>query len=211
MNENPDDEMKQFREKVADDLGYSRKERTIRWRAASLAFKAHRKTLIAGAGILLLIILIALFSGGGDELSSEDVPSIQLRLNQLERRIARLEGMEELVVFVEQQEKQLQQSMAEAEQSRASLSVRVDKLSQKVDGLQNRMASLAAETGPAPTIKRRPFSLPESRYHEVRPGDTLYRIARQYGTSVGELCRLNNMTSDQRIYPGQSLLVPSHQ
>ncbi len=210
MNENPDNEMKEFREKVADDLGYSQKDGAIRRRAASLAFKAHRKTLIAGAGILLLVILIALFSRGGDELSSEDVPSIQLRLNQLERRIARLEGMEELVVFLEQQEKQLQQSMAEAEQSRMSLTVRVDRLSRRVEGLQNRMASLPAETGPPPTIKRTPFPRAKGRYHEVRPGDTLYRIAQQYGTSVGELCRLNNITSDQLIYPGQSLLVPSH-
>jgi LysM repeat protein len=210
MNENPDNEMKEFREKVAGDLGYSRKDGAIRRRAASLAFKAHRKTLIAGAGILLLIILIALFSRGGDELSSEDVPSIQLRLNQLERRIARLEGMEEMVIFLEQQEKQLQQSMAEAEQSRTSLTARVAKLSQKVEGLQNRTASLPAKTESPPTIKRRALPSAKGRYHEVRPGDSLYRIARQYGTSVGELCRLNNMTANQLIYAGQKLLVPSH-
>ena len=209
MNGELDNEMKEFREKVADELGYSRKVGAIRRRAASLPFKLNRKTLIGAAGILVLIILIALFSRGGDKHSTEDMSFIQLRLNQLEQRIARLEGMEERVVFLEQQEKQLQQSMVEGDQSRRSLALRVDKLSQEAEGLQKRTASPPPKTESPPIIKRRPLPSAKVRYHEVRPGETLYQIARQYSTSVREFCRLNNMTPDQIIYPGQRLLVPS--
>ena len=96
-----------------------------------------------------------------------------------------------------------------------------------MDELQNRMASRSAKietpatdqrkpTAPAekryypeapPTITRMPFSLPKSRYHEVRPRDTLYSIAQRYSLSVDALCRLNNMTPRQVIHPGQELLV----
>jgi membrane-bound lytic murein transglycosylase D len=42
--------------------------------------------------------------------------------------------------------------------------------------------------------------------HEVKPTDTLYSIARQYGLSVKELMSLNNKT-DFDLKPGQKLIV----
>jgi LysM repeat protein len=44
-------------------------------------------------------------------------------------------------------------------------------------------------------------------YHRVRRGDTLSKIARRYGTSIGQLCRWNDMRSTDTLYPGQSLVV----
>ncbi|MBW2058690.1 MAG: LysM peptidoglycan-binding domain-containing protein [Deltaproteobacteria bacterium] len=32
-------------------------------------------------------------------------------------------------------------------------------------------------------------------------------MAKTYGVTVDELCRLNNITKDQTIYPGQKILV----
>ncbi|UCF58134.1 MAG: LysM peptidoglycan-binding domain-containing protein, partial [Deltaproteobacteria bacterium] len=40
-------------------------------------------------------------------------------------------------------------------------------------------------------------------------GETLYRIAKKYGITVDELCRLNDMAPSQVIKPGQKLLVSS--
>lgn len=42
--------------------------------------------------------------------------------------------------------------------------------------------------------------------HKVLPGENLYAIARQYGLSVDDVMRLNQLSSD-RIYPGQRLIV----
>lgn len=42
--------------------------------------------------------------------------------------------------------------------------------------------------------------------HKVLPGENLYGIARQYGLSVDDVMRLNQLSSD-RIYPGQRLVV----
>lgn len=208
MDDNLDNEMKEFGEEIADGLGYTRKDEPVRRRRTSIALTSQRKILaLGGAGILLLIILIALFSRGGNEIPPEDLASVQVRLNQLEERISRLEGMKDKIVFIEQQEKELQQSIAEAEKSGRSLTARLDKLTQKVDGLLPRKASPPAKTGASITVKRKPFPLAKGRYHEVRPGESLYRIAQQYGTSVDELCRLNNITPNQVIYPGERLLV----
>lgn len=43
------------------------------------------------------------------------------------------------------------------------------------------------------------------RYHKVRSGDTLSRIAQQTGTSIDALCKLNHITRRTILRPGQVL------
>jgi lysozyme len=43
--------------------------------------------------------------------------------------------------------------------------------------------------------------------HKVKRGDTLWDIARKYGTTTAKLRRLNNLSRSSRIYVGQSLYV----
>lgn len=47
----------------------------------------------------------------------------------------------------------------------------------------------------------------ESVYYTVQPGDTLSKIASEYGTTIQELVDINNITNPNLIYPGQSLRV----
>lgn len=42
-------------------------------------------------------------------------------------------------------------------------------------------------------------------YHRVKSGDTLGKIARIYGTTVNELCRLNGLKSTSMLRIGQSI------
>lgn len=42
-------------------------------------------------------------------------------------------------------------------------------------------------------------------YHRVKSGDTLGKIARIYGTTIGELCRLNGLRSNSVLRIGQSI------
>jgi LysM repeat protein len=157
--------------------------------------------------MLLLIILFAPFYRRGRELPTEDLSSIQARLGQLEKTRARPEGMEDRIVFVDRQQKELQRYLAENDRSRGQLAQRLDTLTEKVDRLEKTMGRLTVETKAPPTSQRRPSPLFKGRYHEVRAGDTLYWIAQKYGTSVDELCRLNHINPEQVIYPGQKLVV----
>ena len=83
-----------------------------------------------------------------------------------------------------------------------------------VDILVKRSASnpnsaklIKAVTQAATVMQKEPMSPGKERYYEVRQGDTLYRIAKQHGISVDELCRLNTITTNDPIHPGQKLLV----
>jgi len=44
--------------------------------------------------------------------------------------------------------------------------------------------------------------------YTVRPGDSLYALARRFGTTVEELARLNQIADPTRLVIGQSLVVP---
>jgi LysM repeat protein len=79
-------------------------------------------------------------------------------------------------------------------------------LSSKVSELEKRMA-------PSQTSKKVATDSPKQskavkkRYHEVKKGETLYRISKQYGMTVDELCKLNKLSPNQPIEVGQKLLV----
>jgi murein DD-endopeptidase MepM/ murein hydrolase activator NlpD len=45
------------------------------------------------------------------------------------------------------------------------------------------------------------------RYHRIRSGDTLGTIARRYGTTVTNLCRLNNIKSSTTLRIGRSIRI----
>lgn len=55
-------------------------------------------------------------------------------------------------------------------------------------------------------LKESEVSTEKKLFHEVKPTDTLYSIARQYGLSVKELMELNNK-KDFDLKPGQKLIV----
>ncbi|MFB3074686.1 MAG: LysM domain-containing protein, partial [Candidatus Methylomirabilales bacterium] len=45
-------------------------------------------------------------------------------------------------------------------------------------------------------------------YHRVRPGETLYRIAKTYGVSVKKLSRVNRIADPSNIRAGTRLYIP---
>jgi LysM repeat protein len=44
-------------------------------------------------------------------------------------------------------------------------------------------------------------------YHEVKAKETLYQISRRYGLTVDDLRKLNRLTPETVIHPGQKLIV----
>lgn len=59
------------------------------------------------------------------------------------------------------------------------------------------------------TSGSRKSAAPKYASYRVRSGDSLWKIAKKYGTSVSALSRLNNLSSRGHIYPGQALRVPA--
>jgi LysM repeat protein len=50
---------------------------------------------------------------------------------------------------------------------------------------------------------------PANRWYVVRPGDTLYGIAKKHDTEVDELRELNHLAASARIHPGLRLRIPT--
>ena len=206
MNRNSDREEQEIIEEIEDDLEHPwNEDEYVGHRRTSAGFRPQRWHLVfSGAGIIILIIIIALFFTRGDNGSTEELNSITIRLDRIEKRLTQLEGMEQKISHVEGQFKGLQQSVSKLDKSGRSIKGRVDKITKNIDLLQKRIAAFSAAPG---TEKEKPVSQAKRRYHQVRQGDTLYRIAKKYGISVDELRRLNNLTKSQEIYPGQKILV----
>ena len=72
-------------------------------------------------------------------------------------------------------------------------------------GFENIAAHEEAEE--QPSAEKRPGSDEKVLYHVVRPGENLFRIGLKYNITLDGMCRLNNLTSNQPIQPGQRLLV----
>jgi len=45
--------------------------------------------------------------------------------------------------------------------------------------------------------------------YTVKPGDTLYKIAATYGTTVSAIVAANNIPNPNLIYPGQVFVIPA--
>jgi LysM repeat protein len=207
MDDNQDEEIQDFMKEIADDLGYTPEQKETRSQKGSGDHRVSKNTLfLGGACIVLLILLIALLPRGGG-LSRKDLTPIQAKLDLLERKLARIEGMESRIISLENQETELQQFIAEIDRSGRSTTDHLQKMTEKVGELEKRVGSVPSKTKAPRPVQAKPVPPAEKRYHEVRPGETLYRIAQKYRMSVGELCRLNNIAPDQAIHPGQKLLV----
>jgi len=201
MDEDLDQEMQRLREKVANDLRYTRRDENDGRGGTTIRLTPQRKILIlVGAGILLFIILIALFSGGGEKVATGDLRPVQARLDQLEQRVIQLEAIRERIVVLEKRV-ETQQASGETGASGGLVQQRLDELRQRVDKLEKGVGSVAARPATQPAAPA------EGRYHVVQAGENLFRIGLQYGITVDELCRLNNIKPDTVIYPGQKLLV----
>ena len=208
MNDSPEKEMKELMEGFADDLEYGENNENLEPRKKQSDSKSQRKILALWSGIiLLLIVIIALLFRGGNEVGTEKSVSNKPRLDQIEERLQRLEGMYERIDLLEKQERGLQQSIARTDRSRQSLAQRLDSLFREVETLRKKQTPVAAKIEPKSTVQEKRVPDAKRQYHVVLSGDSLYGIARKYSISVDDLRRLNNLRPKQVIYPGQKLLI----
>jgi LysM repeat protein len=175
-------DMNAAEEDYLDEVEYSSWEKKVENKARFGPFKRSRAPLflLALGLVALLILSIMLIARSRNNEDAARLRSLEARFTQLESRVAKLEGSDKGLAQVEEQGTEL-----------ATLRQRLDSLE----------ASISRKTTrPAQEGKR-------SRYHLVRPGDTLYGISRHYGLTVEELRRLNKLAPGAVIRPDQKLVV----
>ncbi len=155
----------------------------------------------AGAGVLILIIVFVVLFKSYEKSTDVELNTLKLKINLLEGRLNQLE----------KEVPELQASVTKVKRSQDSISGQLNAVSVQIDQLEGKLASAAARPKIPDAVRSSLEAQNKGRYHEVRAGETLYRIAKAYGLSVDELCRLNDISPDQvgDIKPGRRLLVSS--
>jgi LysM repeat protein len=160
--------------------------------------KSKAQVLTYGSiAVFILIILSTLLFKTYDKVMSEDINPTELAAIKFEDKFARLAS--ELT--------ELNQYLSKLDESQKSLIPQLDELSQKIDRMEKKIALVPIDTTASGPIHKKALSQTESVYHEVRSGETLFRIARKHSMSVDKLCSLNGITSKTPLHPGQKLLV----
>ncbi len=160
----------------------------------------HLPTIVASAGVFILaVILIVAWVNSDKKSTNVELNTLKLKINMLEGRLSHLE----------KEIPELQASVTKGQEPQVFLTQRLNELSLQVNQLENQVSSAAGGVRGSGSVQPKRLIQDNERYHEVKPGETLYRIAKTYGLSVDELCRLNDISPDEigDIQPGQRLLV----
>lgn len=144
---------------------------------------------------------------------------LEQRIEQLEGRIARLNGIDERVMTLESHGQKFMTAVDRLDRFETAITLRMDIVAKELAELRQ-----TASEKPPPPVKapgtsgaaKKPISSPsapgtppaeEPAVHTVRAGETLYSISRRYGLSVDALRRANELDEQATIYPGQKLKV----
>jgi len=158
--------------------------------------------IAASAGVFILtVILIVVWVNSNKKSTAVELNTIKLKINMVEGRLSHLE----------KEIPELQASVTKRQEPQGFLTQRLNALSMQVNQLENQVSSAAGGVRVPNSVQPSPVTQDKGRYHEVKPGETLYRIAKTYGFSVDKLCRLNDISPDDvgDIQPGRRLLVSS--
>ena len=180
-------------------------------RTRKLNFGSRLTSLITRPGLLLVIIFLILMgilaftmgSGGSDKTL---LSTMDQRIQQLESKIATLEGIRELVTDLDNNRQTTQPLMVRLDRLETSFAKRISDLEQNIEKLQTKPVATMPKQNPTPVVESRS---PQNgtKTHVVKKGETLYSIGKQYGISVNQLMTLNKLSKGAVINPGQALKV----
>jgi LysM repeat protein len=182
MSEHTPDNGKNLMEEAVDIVRADRRARDE---------KNDRLLLRYIGGLFFLTILLTVYFAFQQYSLSQRFNEMALNITNLELRIGGLEK---------------QQAELQAKTSNSVIVNEVETLSSKVSALEKRM-TLSQANKKSSTDSPKQSKAVKKRYHEVKKGETLYRISKQYGITVDELRRLNKLSPNQPIEVGQKLLV----
>ena len=160
-------------------------------------------------GIAVVLGLLIFFFRNRDEGLTGNQGDINSRLAQMEKTITRIEGAQQDADSLQGQIKALQQSVSKLEGTDRSLRERIEGLDQKIDKVAKSSKPWTVEKlkPVQPLTKQKTTARTETRFYEVEPGDSLFKIAKEHGITVDKLRQLNNLKESPLITPGQKLVV----
>jgi LysM repeat protein len=190
----------------------------------SSASEAFRKRpgmpfVMGGVGLVVLAILLVLgLTRPKSTVDRQYLQTLEARVQQLQENMEALDELDQALERVGEQQRALEELNKKLTRLEQTVTTQIDQIIKELGVLHQRTAEKTAAGAPAPkSAAGKQTDAPQdvqstAQFHQVRSGETLYRISRRYGLTVDQLRSYNNLAPDAAIYPGQKLkLNPDNQ
>lgn len=221
MNEN--DEKESFYRDTIEDTGaenYQLEDPMTFWNAEKKTFwkkmlgRTEMPFVLMGIGLVLVVIVFyALYPRGEDRVVYPDSDAISGRLQQIEEKIGAMEMTIEGLKGLQQDMEPVKNAILRLDSSDASTMARLDSMDERLAFIQKEVEEIKTKTSTGtkppvtPTQTDTKNTASEALFYEVQQGDTLYSIGRRYGVGVDAIRKMNDLSEQDAIIPGQKLKV----
>lgn len=180
---------------------------------------------------LFLVVLVALFLFLPDASRSPDnkqIVALESRVKSLEDQFAQMSKPSEASNPETAGQPVMKETNDRFDALEKSLTANTDRLKNEIEALTAALAEVRAKpalektsAGRKPAVEkaasdktpakkaagRKAAEPAKTKYHTVKAGENLYRIALKYGLKEAELLKLNNLAKNAIIVPGQKLRI----
>ena len=200
--ESKDEETETFYEEEYSPLG------TNVSAASNTSRRLGSPTIWIPAVVIILILLYIFIPTNNGNQGTAQLKGLEARLDQVEKRMLKLEGVGERVLNLEKILKNNGILEKRLDQLEGSIAKRMDQVDKELLQLRKDMQAKQAKTATAPsTNQQKSAAPPQTTQHIVKKGDTLYSISRTYGLTVDRLRTINKLDKNSVIFVGQKLTV----
>jgi LysM repeat protein len=168
--------------------------------------------VIGGLGLVVMVVMVILIlSRPKNTVDQEYLESLEKRMQQLEKKLATIGVMDQIINRVCKQEQDMDLLDKKINRFESSVSTQIDQIIKELGALHQKTSQKAASGAPQPktVAKKQPVASkkaqPTAQFHQVQAGETLFRISRRYDLSVEQLRTYNDLAPNAAIYPGQKL------
>lgn len=206
------DDMGSEKYELEDPMTFWNAEKKTLWK--KIAGRTETPFLMLGiALVVIIVIFFAVFPRGSGQDVSGEIEALSDRLQQIEVKLDAVVpqggGSDETRQDIEL----LKKSVLRLDTTDASISLRIDRIAEDLATLKKEMEEVGnksatatkSATTAAPSEKQQTAS--QALTYEVQAGDTLYSISHRHGLTVDLLRKLNDLSEQDTIHPGQKLKV----
>jgi len=199
--EKPSAEPKPY-EEYSEKTGYPVVKKTRKkFKLESLRMSEVPWAWVCVACLLVALVLVIVFPVFEEKQKDQFILALEKRVAALERRLDQYQEGAALMQRMDFLETGINDV-------RGRLFTQEQKLSEGFDRISTAQQQKESKIPPKPEAVNA-TGAEATRYHEVTPGETLFRISRRYGVSVEHLRQLNGLSESSLIHPGQKLIVSS--
>ena len=154
---------------------------------------------IGGVGLVVIVVLLViLLSGPEDAVDSRQLQSLEVKIQQLEKKLASMGAMNQAFDRLDELEQKMSLISERYDRFNGTVTTQIDQIIKEL-GLLHQKSSKALK--PVKTDQKQT----KSKFHQVRAKETLWSISRQYGLTLDQLRSYNNIGPKATIQPGQRL------